>query len=174
MSPRSEAELLWWNMKKVFVVITLFIASLAFGQSSGPVKIHADSMQYYGEQNKSVFTGNVVAVSETYTLTASKLELFITQQNQVEKILCEGNVNFNTKDILAVSDKADLDQASKIITLNGNAKIWQNANYLEGEHVRIQYETREIFVDKGSSERVVIIFNPADNTTKADNSSVLP
>ncbi len=153
----------------VFAVVFLFSASFAFAQNSGPVKIHADSMQYYGEQNKSVFTGNVVAVSETYTLTASKVELFITPQNQVEKILCEGNVNFNTKDILAVSDKADLDQKTKIITLNGNAKIWQNANYLEGEHVRIQYETREIFVDKGSSERVVIIFNPADNSSSVES-----
>lgn len=154
-------------MKKtaVIIIFVLFAFPCFAQRASGPVKIHSNSMQYFGEQSKSTFSGNVVAVSDAYTLTADVLDVYFSKDNEVQKIVGKGNVNFKTTDMLAVANDGELDQTDKTIKMNGNVKIWQSENYLEGEIVRIKYETREIFVDKGGTERVTVIFNPEDNST---------
>lgn len=158
-------------MKKIIIIISILCAGMAFAQTNAaksPVKIQANSMQYYGNQNKSSFKGQVVATSSEYTLTADAVDVFFTETNEVSKIGCQGNVNFKSTDILAVSNTANLDQNTKIIELSGEVKIWQGENYLEGENVNIQYETKEIIVDKkektdGEDERVIIIFGNTDD-----------
>ncbi len=127
---------------------------------NSPVKIQADEMRYYGNERKSTFHGNVVAVSDNYTLTSDDVTVFLDKSSEVEKILCVGNVNFKSDDIISISKKADLDQKKKVAVITGNVKVWQGENYLEGEKVFIYYEEERIVVDKGIDKRVTIIFKP--------------
>jgi lipopolysaccharide export system protein LptA len=100
----------------------LQLYSVALGQGSapsGPVKVSASTMQYFGSENKSVFKGNVIAISDNYTLTANSVDIYFSSNNDVIKIIATGNVNFKTLDVLAVSNKAELDQEKKTVTLEG-------------------------------------------------------
>ena len=44
---------------------------------TSPVKIQANEMRYYGTERKSTFHGNVVAVSDNYTLTSDDIVVFL-------------------------------------------------------------------------------------------------
>ncbi|MDR2105643.1 MAG: hypothetical protein LBP51_07820 [Deferribacteraceae bacterium] len=155
-------------MKTALLVLVLFALCTASirGETlpTGSITVKSDSMKYFGNEGKSVFTGKVVVTSDEYTLKAEILDVFFTKDNQINRIICNKNVNFQTDDIRAASNYAEIDQKTKIISLQGKAKLWQGVNYLEGEKIRINYETQEIIADKGASDRVTVIFTP-DNKT---------
>ena len=153
-------------MKKyIMVLFFVFGAIGAFAQTQGPVTIFADTVSYKEQESKSLFTGNVVVSSNIYTLTTNRLEVVFAGNNEIKTLKCWGNVNFKSDNISAVADNADLSQVTKIINLSGKAKIWQGNNYMEGESMRLNYETREIAGHKGKGDRVVIVFTPDDNGT---------
>lgn len=154
-------------MKRFFIFL-LFIAfaSAGWAQSiSDPIRINADSAEYYGSTFKTTFNGNVHASSDNFTLTSDKVDVYFNDKNEVQRIVCNGQVVFKSNDILATSNKAELMQKTKMITLEGNAEIWQKENYLKGEKVRIQYEKKEIHVEKGTGSRITVIFKPDDNAS---------
>lgn len=133
---------------------------------TSPVRVQADEMRYYGTEHKSIFRGNVVAISDNYTLTSDDVVVFLNKNMDVAKIHCLGNVNFKSDDIISISNKADLDHSKKVAVITGDVKVWQGENYLEGEKVFIYYEEERIVVDKGKDKRVTIIFKPDDESKK--------
>jgi lipopolysaccharide export system protein LptA len=152
----------------LFLFLLLFSFSVwAESLPVGAITVKSDSMKYFGAEGKSVFSGKVVVTSDEYTLKAETLDVFFDKNNEINKITCSKNVNFQTEEIRATSNFAEIDQRTKIINLQGRAKLWQGANYLEGEKIRINYETKEIIADKGGTERVTVIFTP-DNKTEGE------
>lgn len=156
---------------KLLIILVLFSIPLLLGakkdiSTNSPVKVQADEMRYFGTEKKSTFHGNVVAVSDNYTLTADDVTVFLDKANEISKIKCVGNVNFRSDDIISISKEADLDQKKKLAVITGNVKVWQGENYLEGEKVFIYYEEERIVVDKGTDKRVTIIFKPTDEGKK--------
>ena len=150
------------------VITTFFLllfTSTVWAQlaKSGYMNINADSMRYFGSANKSVFSGSVHASNDNFTLTADNVDVYFSDKNEVIRIVCKGQVVFKSVDILATANNAELVQPEKTIILDGNAEIWQKENYLKGAKVTIQYEKREIYVEKGSGNRVTVIFKPDDN-----------
>lgn len=128
--------------------------------SNSPIKIQADKSEYFGNKRVNVFTGNVIAMNDEFTLTSDVVNVYLNKKNDIEKIICNGNVNFKTKDIVSISKNAEVSQNSQIAILSGGVKIWQGENILEGEKVTVYYNDNRILVDKGSKKRVTIIFNP--------------
>lgn len=162
---------MFYNHKYLIILILVLSAQFLMGadaktkniKPTSPVKIQADEMRYYGSERKSTFHGNVVAVSDNYTLMSDDVEVFLNKDMDVSKIHCTGNVNFKSDDIVSISKKADLDHNKKVAIITGNVKVWQGENYLEGEKVFIYYEEERIVVDKGTDKRVTIIFKPENN-----------
>ncbi len=127
---------------------------------SAPVKITADAMKYYGAERRTEFIGNVVGVSDNYTLTSDNVTVFMNETNSIERIVGNGNVNIKTDTIVAISQNGEVDEVAKIATLSGGVKVWQGENFLEGDKVIIYYIDDRIEVEKGEEKRVTIIFNP--------------
>lgn len=153
----------------VLLIVLVFVPLISGAKkdvANSPVKVQADEMRYYGTERKSTFHGNVVAVSDNYTLTADNVTVLLDKKNEISKIKCVGNVNFRSDDIISISKQADLDQKKKVAVITGNVKVWQGENYLEGEKVYIYYEEERIVVDKGIDKRVTIIFKPTDEGKK--------
>ena len=150
-----------------FFVASLFLlcASFVWAQSAktGPMNINADTMQYFGNALKSTFSGNVHAAGDNFTLASDNVDVYFNDKNEVLRVVCKGRVVFKSNDILATSNNAELVRSTKTITLNGNAEIWQTEHYLKGDKVAIQYEKREIHVEKGSGSRVTVIFQPDED-----------
>lgn len=164
-----------YNKYKLFIILMLILsAPFLMGADSktknikpnSPVKVQADEMRYYGSERKSTFHGNVVAVSDNYTLTSDDVTVFLNKDMDVSKIKCVGNVNLKTNDIVSISKQADLDHEKKVAVITGDVKVWQGENYLEGEKVFIYYEEERIVVDKGTDKRVTIIFKPGNEGKK--------
>lgn len=157
----------------ICVFFGIFLSSpLSHAQNKGeltgaktPVKIQSDSMRYYGKDKKSIFSGNVVALSDNFTLTSDNVTVLLNKEMDVEKIICNGNVNFKTEDIVAISKDAEIDQKSEIAVLSGGVTVWQGENILKGEKVTMYYAENRIVVNSGNKERVTITFKPGDNET---------
>lgn len=165
---------MYYNHKYFIILILILSAPFFMGadtknktiKPTSPVKIQANEMRYYGTERKSTFHGNVVAVSDNYTLTSDDIVVFLNKDMDVSKIQCTGNVNFKSDDIVSISKRADLDHNKKVAVITGDVKIWQGENYLEGEKVFIYYGEERIVVDKGTEKRVTIIFKPENEGKK--------
>lgn len=165
---------MYYNHKYFIILILILSAPFFMGadtknktiKPTSPVKIQANEMRYYGTERKSTFHGNVVAVSDNYTLTSDDVVVFLNKDMDVSKIQCTGNVNFKSDDIVSISKRADLDHNKKVAVITGDVKVWQGENYLEGEKVFIYYEEERIVVDKGTEKRVTIIFKPENEGKK--------
>ncbi|MDR0454038.1 MAG: hypothetical protein LBH05_04410 [Deferribacteraceae bacterium] len=153
------------RLTAVNIICFFIFVSVVWAQpaKTGYININADTMKYFGSIYKSSFSGNVYASNDNFTLTSDNVDVYFSEKNEVLRIVCRGQVVFKSSDILATSDNAELKQPTKIITLEGNAEIWQNDNYLKGAKVAIQYEKKEIHVEKGQNSRVTVIFKPDDN-----------
>lgn len=164
----------------LLVLLVLMVSFILMGagkkeiKSNAPVKVQSDTMKYYGNERKSVFSGNVVAVSDNFTLTSDNVVVYLNKQMDVSKIVCNGNVNFKSKDIVSISNKAEVSQDNEVAVISGNVKVWQGENYLEGEKVFIYYEENRIVVDKGTDKRVTIIFKPGDEGSSFGSGSKKP
>ena len=162
---------MYYNHKYFIILILILSAPFFMGadiknktiKPTSPVKIQANEMRYYGTERKSTFHGNVVAVSDNYTLTSDDIVVFLNKDMDVSKIQCTGNVS---DDIVSISKRADLDHNKKVAVITGDVKVWQGENYLEGEKVFIYYEEERIVVDKGTEKRVTIIFKPENEGKK--------
>ncbi len=165
---------MYYNHKYFIILILILSAPFFMGadtknktiKPTSPVKIQANEMRYYGTERKSTFHGNVVAVSDNYTLTSDDIVVFLNKDMDVSKIQCTGNVNFKSDDIVSISKRADLDHNKKVAVITGDVKVWQGENYLEGEKVFIYYGEERIVVDKGTEKRVTIIFKPENEGKK--------
>ena len=165
---------MYYNHKYFIILILILSAPFFMGadtknktiKPTSPVKIQANEMRYYGTERKSTFHGNVVAVSDNYTLTSDDIVVFLNKDMDVSKIQCTGNVNFKSDDIVSISKRADLDHNKKVAVITGDVIVWQGENYLEGEKVFIYYGEERIVVDKGTEKRVTIIFKPENEGKK--------
>jgi lipopolysaccharide transport protein LptA len=143
--------------------LSLAVCYAADVADSGKVTIYADNMRSSDGGNRVSFTNNVVAANSIYTLTADRAEVFSPDGNTIKTIQCFSNVNIKTADLLALSNFADIDVEKKTITVFGNARIWQENNYMEADRVVFNYVTKEISIFKGSHERVRVIVSPQED-----------
>jgi lipopolysaccharide export system protein LptA len=165
------------KIRKIITVIMLvFIPLIVFSQTKSPVKVEADHLRYSGDSKISMFEGNVVAYYEDTTIYSDKMDVYLSNERKADKIVSLGNVKILKDNVTALSDYAEMDINSDIITLKGDVRVWQEQNYMEGEEISIYTKEDRVVVNKGKSSRVKIIFYPdgdnsTDNKTKKDNTT---
>ena len=162
-------------------VISAFTAtaqenSVTLNSLSSELTIHSEAIKSYGNEKKMVFVDNVVVLSDNFTLTADSMSVYFKSNalSEVEKIVCNDNVNFKTKDIVSLSNDAELNQTSKTVVLSGDVKVWQSNNLLEGDKVTIFYLDNRVDVDKGAKKRVTVIINSDDKENPFESGSKKP
>ncbi len=139
----------------VFLIMTPL---QAFGDES-PIYIEADHMASTEKNNAVLFTGDVDAKQGDLRIRSDKMTVYYTDNKdqggekpasatqQVEKLICDGNVEITRDDWLGTSDKMTYLSEQRQVVLTGNAKAWQNQNMVGGE--KIIY-----YMDEGRSEVV--------------------
>lgn len=91
-------------------------------------------------------------------INSDELNVYIGKKGKLEKVIAKGHVKFSKgKNIEGSADKAILKE-NKII-LEGNAKIKQNANIIEGDVIIYNIKTGTVEV-KGQKEKVRTIIFP--------------
>ncbi len=149
------------NVKIIFnfkILLTLFCITFVPFQALGddaPIFIEADRMSSTEKNNAVLFTGDVDAKQGDLRIRSDKMTVYYKQDEkkpadatqQVEKLICEGNVEITRDDWLGTSDTMIYYSEKQQVILTGNAKAWQNQNMVGGD--KIVY-----YMDEGRSEVV--------------------
>jgi len=126
-----------------------------------PTVIEADELIYLQKENKAIYIGHVVVKRGDLTIYANKLEVYLSENGDVEKIVAIGNVRiYKAPDKEGRADKAIYSKKDDTIMLIGNALLKQGKNVVEGAKI-IYYISKEVTEVKGAKKRRVktIIFD---------------
>lgn len=143
-------------------ILLFFIAfGVAFADDA-PINIEANHMTSTENSNSVIFTGEVDAKQADVRIRSDKMTVYYTPKEagtkkktkekqgatqQVEKMICEGNVEITRAEWLGTSKKMVYLSNERQVILTGNAKAWQGQNMVSGE--KIIY-----YLDEGRSEVV--------------------
>lgn len=150
-------------MKRYIWVLMLLLCSSAIGfaeqvvptiDTSLPVEIESQQLEIMQQENKSVFSGDVVAIQGDMTLSADRLIVFFVEDNQIDRLEAAGHVRFSQLDRVATSEKAVYRQQEGILILQGNAKVQQGKNLVSGDEITFYVQENRSVV-KGSSQKRV-------------------
>ena len=121
-----------------------------------PIQIEADKMTAQDKKQTVVFEGDVDARQGDVRIQSDTMTIYYLENEdeseedgkyaqQVDKIICTGNVEVTSKEWLGTSDTMHYISRKNLIKLIGNAKAFQDQNMVQGE--RIHY-----YLDTGTSE----------------------
>jgi lipopolysaccharide export system protein LptA len=144
----------------IFSILTSLglLWSVAPAQSAeAPIHIEANRMTSTEHTNSVLFTGEVDAKQGDVRIRSDEMTVYYTQAEekkkeqekkatqQVEKLICIGNVEITRAEWLGTSKKMVYLSKERQVILTGNAKAWQGQNMVSGE--KIIY-----YLDEGRSE----------------------
>ena len=150
----------------IFLTIHILIcATMALGYvpsavaKNGPIQVEANRMTSTENKNSVVFTGDVDAKQDDIRIRSDKMTVHYTPKGkatskksntsnttqQVEKLVCIGNVEITRAEWLGTSKKMIYLSKERQVILTGKAKAWQGQNMVTGE--KIIY-----YLDEGRSE----------------------
>ncbi len=145
----------------VFSIITAITGVILLPPNSysdePPINIEADRMSSTEETNTILFTGDVYVEQGDLEIKSDKMTVYYGDQKktdgkkpvkatqQIEKLICTGNVKLTRTGWLGTSDKMVYFADKRLVELSGNAQAWQDQNKVAGE--KIIY-----YMDEGRSE----------------------
>ncbi len=156
------------------VVCILFFQTLVFA-AGVPIHVEADRMTSTEKTGSVVFTGNVDAKQGDVRIRADEMTVYYTKpeekkekeakkkSQQVEKLVCLGNVEVTRGEWLGTGKKMIYLSAERQVVLMGNAKAWQGQNVVSGS--KIIY-----YLDEGRSE----VIGERVSTTLSDKGKKKP
>lgn len=145
--------------------LAILLVCLSFGTAlaeDSPINIEANHMTSTEKSNSVIFTGDVDATQADVRIRSDKMTVYYTPKEaapkkktkgktggtqQVEKMVCVGNVEITRAEWLGTSKKMVYLSKERQVILTGNAKAWQGQNMVSGE--KIIY-----YLDEGRSEVV--------------------
>lgn len=127
-----------------------------------PVEIQSQQLEIMQQENKSIFSGDVVATQGDMTLSADELSVFFADENQIDRLEAVGHVRFSQLDRIATSEKAIYHQLTGVLLLVGNATVKQGGNLVSGEEITFYVKENRSVVKGSSQQRVkaVIVQEP--------------
>ena len=134
-----------------------------------PLRISADSAEYFNTEGFVVFTGNVVAIQAETTISAERMEVSFEKQavaaekpatgigapasaQQISRIVAEKKVNFRQvdpesgKERFATGDKAVYAVDKRFVTMTGNPRLWEGKNVIVGEEMIFELAAKKVVV----------------------------
>ena len=141
----------------------------ARGAPEAPIHIEANKMTSTEKTNSVVFTGDVDAKQGDVRIRSDEMTVFYTPEaaaekekkaeqkkttQQVEKLICVGNVELTRGQWLGTSKKMVYLSKERQVILTDNAKAWQGQNMVSGD--KIIY-----YLDEGRSEVISNKTTPA-------------
>lgn len=154
----------------MFLIVPILVHA-----AGAPIHIEANRMHSTEHTNTVVFTGEVDAKQADVRIRSDEMTVYYTQNDQdkaakneqemttsqqVEKLVCIGNVEITRGEWLGTSKKMVYLSDERQVILTGDAKAWQNQNMVSGDKI-IHY------LDEGRSE----VSGDRTSTTVGDTKS---
>lgn len=170
---------------RILVAAALFLAplgSLASGQdfaaafsdfdtgSDRPIRIEADRLEVLDDQKVAIYEGNVRVRQGDTILEAPQLRIFYSGTptvetgaagSQVSRIEAGPGVSVRSGDQTATGDRAVLDMANDLVTLEGNVVLTQGSNVVRGDRLFVNLATRQGRVEGSRVQTLITPSGPA-------------
>lgn len=141
-------------------------------------KLHITSDSLVARQNSQhvIFSGHVVALYKSKTITSDKLDVYYSDHfdkeldnTSVKKIIASGNVQIEFENKTAKCDKAVyLTSANSLILTGKEARLQSENSYITGNKITIYQNTGQITVDGSDDKRVNAVFQPEEKNSITD------
>jgi lipopolysaccharide export system protein LptA len=154
--------------------------------SSLPIEITADLLEVEQRDRIATFTGNVDAVQGDLVLSADKLRVFYTGNDQaggaapgatgsIRRIEADGNVFITSPQETAQGESGVYDVAGDLLTLDGSVVLTRGDNVIRGQQLEIDLASGRSRViaatpsseGGGPGDRVRALFTPEDTSEAA-------
>lgn len=145
---------------RIFIIFFVFI-NILFAENN--VQITSKELSYDVNKKLSIFKGDVNAFYDNTTIKSDLMYVYLDNDNKPVKIVCNGNVQIVKDNMTSISNNATFDLKKDVLTLEGNVKIWQDKNYLEGDKVVYFNKEKRVEVKNKNNQKVKIIFSPEKN-----------
>ena len=172
-------------MKKILLALlaACFFASSAWaaplpgGDSSIPVDVTADAMEYSADKNTVVFHGNVEAIRGDFKMWSDKLTLVLKGKGNkdeksdkktssmanaagdLDRVIAEKNVRFKNGVQHGTSDKATFFAQKNILVLEGDPVLHDGDNSIRGNVIRYFLNENRSVIEGSPKKRVHAIFS---------------
>jgi len=140
------------------------------GPDEVPIKITSTKMTFSENRNKITFAGNVKVVRLDVTLTSEKLTAHLRPegdsltdtQDKIKKIVASGNVKVNMNKRNGNCDKLTYVVADSIILMEGNAKLQDGPNLVQGNLIKFYLKENRSEVVGGNKPIEAIFYTPSN------------
>jgi len=165
------------------------LAAEAIGaKNNGPIEINADTLEVLQQQNKAIFSGNVVAVQGDMRLKSDKMTVHYTRAegkeggpkteggSGIERIEVQGNVFLSTPEETASGTSGLYNVTQREVDLIDNVVVTRGKNVLKGDRLTYNLATGKSVVSSkgaatdttGKKQRVRALFVPGSEDGKAN------
>lgn len=171
----------------LIILLTVFISSLLFsvyinseskgvlkkekakekekGDDQSPMVINSDSLEVDNKNGKVLFKQNVVAKRGDIQIFAGEVEVSY-EENKIKEIIARKDVKVVRGDVIATGQKASYDDARQMIILEGDPKIIQGDDTLEGERITFFLKDNKSVVEGNKGKRVQATIFPRKKEEK--------
>ena len=164
------------------LILGLALAAPAMAQNNGPfggfkhdrtepIEITANSLEVRQAENLAIFDGEVVAGQGTLRLTADRVEVTYSQDNQsdsetgaIQKMVARGNVFISNGSETAQGERAEYDVDAGKINMSGSVVLTQGDNVISGQTLTINLNEGQGKIEGAGSGRVKSIFTPSSQS----------
>ncbi len=156
-----------------FFVISI---SASYALESGekePIHIKSKQMEALDKEGKVIFKGDVVAKKGDLTIYADRLVVYYSNKKKrqggkgkkrLERLVAKGNVRIIQGKRTARGEEAIYDKRKEIITLTGDAQVWEGKNRVKGYRIRVFLKEDKSVVESKPNERVeAVVFTTSES-----------
>jgi lipopolysaccharide export system protein LptA len=154
-----------------------FLDSFSLTSRQEPIDIHSKSLEFFYDEKRVVFRGDVIATQGEETLKSDLLTVTYeeaapkngnapqrsaastTSRQRLKEIVAEGNVEIVSKNQRATGKKAVFNEASRTVVLSGNAVLQEGQNTVSGERVTIFLDEKRSVVE-GGPQGALLVYMP--------------
>lgn len=126
----------------------------AAADTDQPLEITAQQLEVFQHEQKSIFSGEVVAHQGEMTLYTDRLTVNFDSQNDVRRIEAAGRVRIEDPLRKARGDHAVFDRDADTLILSGNAEMMQGENRINGDEIILFIGQNRSIVKSHDSGRV--------------------
>jgi lipopolysaccharide export system protein LptA len=125
-----------------------------------PLEITSHQLEVFQDEQKSIFSGDVVAQQGEMTLYTDKLTVIFDAQNEVSRIEAAGKVRIEEPLRNARGAHAVFDRDADTLILSGNAEVVQGENRITGDEITLFIGQNRSIVRSQKSGRVRAVILP--------------
>jgi lipopolysaccharide export system protein LptA len=116
-----------------------------------PLLIDADHLHIEGKKQEALWRGHVKVKRGTTNITCDRMLSHYTEDQEVSRVECHGNVEVLDQDKWAKGDRADFDNITGILIVTGDPEAKQGGNHVRGTKVIFSVDTDTIEVENATA-----------------------